>query len=117
MWNLRYQVCENSPPVCTLYYGKGKVCARVDVYLISIKILFFCFVFLVIIESDDSGTKITKIVIGLMLNVKNPDRYIRVYKDLFHNRFSFEKIKRRFNEVLAGVIPSKCIKSMSIQKI
>lgn len=52
-----------------------------------------------------------------MLNVKNPDRYIRVYKDLFHNRFSFEKIKRRFNEVLAGVIPSKCIKSMSIQKI
>lgn len=89
MWNLRYQVCENSPPVCTLYYGKGKVCARVDVYLISIKILFFCFVFLVIIESDDSGTKITKIVIGLMLNVKNPDRYIRVYKDLFHNRFSF----------------------------
>ena len=24
-----------------------------------------------------------------MLNVKNPDRYIRVYKDLFHNRFSF----------------------------
>ena len=45
--------------------------------------------FLVIIESDDSGTKITKIVIGLMLNVKNPDRYIRVYKDIFHNRFSF----------------------------
>ena len=117
MWNLRYHVCENSPPVCTLYYGKGKVYARVDVYLISINIFFFYFVFLVIIKSDDSGTKITKIVIGLMLNVKNPDRYIRVYKDLFHNRFSFETIKRHFNEVLAGVIPSKCIKSMSIQII